>query len=196
MLNYSDLLLIIYLFIFFYLFIHLFVYNFYLFIYSKSLIPVRRQRRFNVKCICLRHETVLLFSMSCDWETVKNVVPGNSSMKPDQTDGDGKGMKQYTTISISSSWVIKQLFQIFLCNSQNYNPQGAVDEQMNCCPRPKAEGNSSLGHPQHWVIHSTEKMNETFNCERKMQNGANLLRSLIKQRSSRLFVYNFCIVSL
>ena len=32
--------------------------------------------------------------MSCDWETVKNVVPGNSSMKPDQTGGDGKGVKQ------------------------------------------------------------------------------------------------------
>ena len=32
--------------------------------------------------------------MSCDWETVKNVVPGNSSTKPDQTGGNGKGMKQ------------------------------------------------------------------------------------------------------
>ena len=55
---------------------------------------MRRQRRVNVKCICLRHETVLLFSISCDWETVKNVVPGHSSMKPDQTGGDGKGVKQ------------------------------------------------------------------------------------------------------
>ena len=55
---------------------------------------MRRQRRVNFKCICLRHETVLLFSMSYDWETVKNVVPGNSSMKPDQTGGDGKGVKQ------------------------------------------------------------------------------------------------------
>ena len=32
--------------------------------------------------------------MSCDWETVKNVVPGNSSTKPDQTGGNGKGVKQ------------------------------------------------------------------------------------------------------
>ena len=32
--------------------------------------------------------------MSCDWEIVKNVVPGNSSMKPDQTGGDEKGVKQ------------------------------------------------------------------------------------------------------
>ena len=32
--------------------------------------------------------------MSCDWETVRNVVPGNSSTKPDQTGGDGKGVKQ------------------------------------------------------------------------------------------------------
>ena len=66
----------------------------YLFIYSKSLIPMRRQRRVYVICICLRHETVLLFGMSCDWEKVKNVVPGNSSTKPDQTGGDGKGVKQ------------------------------------------------------------------------------------------------------
>ena len=50
--------------------------------------------RVNVICICLRHETVLLFSMSCDSETVKNVVPGNSSTKPDETGGDGKGVKQ------------------------------------------------------------------------------------------------------
>ena len=53
-----------------------------------------RQRHVNVICICLRHETVLLFSMSCDWETVKNVVPGNSSTKPDRTGGTGKGVKQ------------------------------------------------------------------------------------------------------
>ena len=32
--------------------------------------------------------------MSCDWETVNNVVPGNSSMKPNKTGGDGKGVKQ------------------------------------------------------------------------------------------------------
>ena len=50
--------------------------------------------RVNVKCICVRHGTVLLFSMSCDWETVKNVVPGYSSIKPDQTGGNRKGVKQ------------------------------------------------------------------------------------------------------
>ena len=55
---------------------------------------MRRQRRVKGICICLRPETVLLFSMLCDWETVKNVVPGNSSMKPDRTGGDGKGVKQ------------------------------------------------------------------------------------------------------
>ena len=55
---------------------------------------MRRQRRANVICICLRHEPVQLLSMSCDWETVKNVVPGNSSTKPDQAGGDGKGVKQ------------------------------------------------------------------------------------------------------
>ena len=51
-------------------------------------------------------------------------------------------------VSISSSWVIKQLFQIFLCNSQNYHPLGAVDDSMNCCLRPRAT--------VHRVIHSTE----------------------------------------
>ena len=89
MLNYSDLLFI-------YLFIFLFIYFF-----SKSLILVRRQRRVNVKCICLRHETVLLFSMSCDLETVKNVVPGNISMRPDQTGGAGKGVKQSEMLNFS-----------------------------------------------------------------------------------------------
>ena len=42
-----------------------------------------------------------------------------------------------------------QLFHTFLCNSQNYHPRGAVDDPMHCCPRPKAEGNSASGHPQH-----------------------------------------------
>ena len=32
--------------------------------------------------------------MSRDWETVKNVLTGNSSSKPDQTDRDGKVAKQ------------------------------------------------------------------------------------------------------
>ena len=36
------------------------------------------------------------------------------------------------------SWVIKQLFHTFLCNSQNYHPLGAVDDPMHCCPRPSA----------------------------------------------------------
>ena len=62
---------------------------------------MRRHRRVNVICICLRHETVLLFSMSCDLETVKNVVPGNSSMKPDQTGGDENGVKQLKTFNYS-----------------------------------------------------------------------------------------------
>ena len=44
---------------------------------------------------------------------------------------------------------IIQLFHTFLCNSQNYHPRGAVDDPMHCSPRPKAEGNSASGHPQH-----------------------------------------------
>ena len=66
------------------------------------MIPVRRQKRIKVKCICLRHETVLLFSMSCDRETVKNVVPGNNSIKPDQTGGDGKGVIQSEMFNYSA----------------------------------------------------------------------------------------------
>ena len=46
-------------------------------------------------------------------------------------------------------WNSIQLFHTFLCNSQNYHPRGAVDDPMQCCPRPKAEGNSASGHPQH-----------------------------------------------
>ena len=41
-----------------------------------------------------------------------------------------------------------QLFHTFLCNSQNYHPRGAVDNPMNCCPRPRAT--------VHQVIRSTE----------------------------------------
>ena len=76
---------------------------------------MRRQRRVKVKCICLRHETVLLFSMSCDWETVKNVVPGNSSMKPDQTGDDGKGVKQSEMFNY---YVYSRLGNKLVCFSQ------------------------------------------------------------------------------
>ena len=38
--------------------------------------------------------TVLLFTASSDWETVKNVVPGNSSSKPDQLCSEEKGAEQ------------------------------------------------------------------------------------------------------
>ena len=31
----------------------------------------------------------------------------------------------------------------------NYHPLGAVDDPMNCCPRPSASDNSTSGHPQH-----------------------------------------------
>ena len=37
---------------------------------------------------------VHLTSLLRDWETVKNVFPGNSSLKPDQTDRDRKVAKQ------------------------------------------------------------------------------------------------------
>ena len=37
---------------------------------------------------------VLLFIVSRDWETVKNVVPGNSTSKPNQLGSEGKGAEQ------------------------------------------------------------------------------------------------------
>ena len=56
--------------------------------------------------------------MSCDWETVKNVVPVNSSMKPDQTGGDGKGVKQsemfnysvYSRLVNNKQWCSRVVF--------------------------------------------------------------------------------------
>ena len=38
--------------------------------------------------------TVMLFIASRDWDTVINVVPGNSSLKPDQLGSEGKGAEQ------------------------------------------------------------------------------------------------------
>ena len=35
-----------------------------------------------------------LFTASHAWETVKNVVTGNGSSKPDQLDNEGKGAEQ------------------------------------------------------------------------------------------------------
>ena len=48
----------------------------------------------------------------CDWETVKNVVPGNSSIKPDQTGGDGKGVKQSEMFNYS---VYSRLGMLHVC---------------------------------------------------------------------------------
>ena len=51
-------------------------------------------------------------------------------------------------------WNSIQLFHTFLCNSQNYHPQGTVDDPMNCCPKPMAT--------VHRVIHSTEGLMKTL----------------------------------
>ena len=47
-------------------------------------------------CIVLHRVsmTVLLFTLLCDWETVINVVPGNSSSKPDQFGSKAQGAEQ------------------------------------------------------------------------------------------------------
>ena len=49
----------------------------------------------------------MLASVSCDWETVKNVVTGNSSSKPDRTLRDGKFVSQKCLITLHIvGWVI------------------------------------------------------------------------------------------
>ena len=67
--------------------------------------------------------------------------------------GDGKLFNIAGTVAADKEIVnaedIIQLFHTFLCNSQNYHSRGDVDDPMHCCPRPKAEGNSASGHPQH-----------------------------------------------
>ena len=52
----------------------------------------------------------MLISVSCDCTTVKNVVTGNSSSKPDRTGRDGKFVKhQKCLITLHIvGWVIKQ----------------------------------------------------------------------------------------
>ena len=44
----------------------------------------------------------MLISVSCDWETVKNVVTGNSSSKPDRTGRDRKFAKQSKKLNNSA----------------------------------------------------------------------------------------------
>ena len=44
----------------------------------------------------------MLISVSCDCETVKNVVTGNSSLKPDRTGRDGKFVKQSKMLNNSA----------------------------------------------------------------------------------------------
>ena len=60
------------------------------------------------------------------------------------------------------SWVIKQLFHTFQCNSQNSHPLGAVNDPIHCCPRPPASGNSASGHPQHLVGDSFDCCTERY----------------------------------
>ena len=74
----------------------------------------------------------------------------NDDGAPDSVDfGTSKAtvMQQFRQVHCPNMPI--QLFHTFLCNSQNYHPRGAVDDPMHCCPRPKAEGNSASGHPQH-----------------------------------------------
>ena len=78
----------------------------------------------------------MLISVSCDWETVKNVVTGNSSLKSDRTGRDGKFAKQSKMLYNSAYSRLGnyiQLFYTFLCNSQNYHPQHRGGDSFDCC---------------------------------------------------------------
>ena len=54
--------------------------------------------------------TVLLFTASRDWEIVKNVVPGNSSLKPDQLGSKEKDAEQSSNAFIT----IILIFYLFI----------------------------------------------------------------------------------
>ena len=60
----------------------------------RSLIKQRSLRLFVYIILHRVSMIVLLFIASCDWETVKTVVPGNSSLKPDQLGSEGKVAEQ------------------------------------------------------------------------------------------------------
>ena len=55
---------------------------------------------------------LLLFIASRDWETDKNVVPGNSSSKPDQLGSEQKGDEQ----SLNALIILIFLFIYLLIN--------------------------------------------------------------------------------
>ena len=43
----------------------------------------------------------------------------------------------------------KTIISYLSVQQSNYHPLHAVDDPMNCCPRPSVLGNSSSGHPQY-----------------------------------------------
>ena len=73
--------------------------------------------------------------------------PNNLGKSTFDVGGIGSNFSNFISFFVEISGYSKQLFHTFLCISRNYHPRGAVDDLMNCCP--KAEGNSSSGHPQH-----------------------------------------------
>ena len=85
----------------------------------------------------------MLISVSCDCTTVKNVVTGNSSSKPDRTGRDGKFVKQSKMLNNSAYSRLGnniQLFHACLVNSQNYVPRcrGQLNELLPEAERPRA----------------------------------------------------------
>ena len=65
----------------------------------RSLSKQRSSSLFVYSCIILHRVsiTVLQFTASRDWETVQNVVLGNSSSKPDQLGSSGKGAAEQSS---------------------------------------------------------------------------------------------------
>ena len=60
----------------------------------RSLNKQRSSRLFLHRILHHDSLTMLLFTTSHDWETVQNVVPGNSSLNADQLGSERKGAEQ------------------------------------------------------------------------------------------------------
>ena len=58
--------------------------------------------------------TVLLFTASRDWATVKNAVPGNSKSKPDQLCNEGKVQNSHQILNHSDILCIYLFVYLFI----------------------------------------------------------------------------------
>ena len=93
--------------------------------------------------------------------TTNNEVIGGLNSRSRHGEPYAHQLRAYYYPLLVLSWVIKQLFRTFLCNSQN-SALDAVDDPMHCWPWPSASGNSVSGHPQHLVGDSYDCCTERY----------------------------------